>query len=83
MLVYKGPLACGLKTTRALFTVSMKSPEEAETPVVVRFTRRYFPEAHKLLAGVSLAPRLIHHEYATGVHFVVTEHSKGWRLPVM
>jgi len=71
-LTYKGPLAHGEKTTRALFTASMKS-QEAGKLVVVKFTRRYCPEAHKVLAGMSLAPQLEYHADIAGVHFVVME----------
>ncbi|KAF9643961.1 hypothetical protein BDM02DRAFT_3272735 [Thelephora ganbajun] len=72
-LTYKGPLEGGVKTTRALFTASMKSPEAGKL-AVVKFTRRYCPEAHRLLAGMLLAPQLLHHEHIAGIHFVVMEH---------
>ena len=67
----------GLKATGPLFTAFMKSPEEVEKLVVVKFTRRYCPEAHKLLAKMSLAPQLFYHEETAGVHFVVMEHVKA------
>ena len=77
-LTYNRPLESGVKTTRALFIASMKSLGEGfGTSVVVKFARRYCPGAHRLLAKMSLAPQLIHHECTAGVHFVVMEHIKA------
>ena len=74
-LAYNRPLESQPKTTRALFIASMKSssPSQADESVVVKFARRYCPAAHKLLAEMSLAPKLLYHEETAGVHFVVME----------
>jgi len=48
---------------------------EGET-IVVKFARRYSRQAHELLAGISLAPKLLHYEVieGAGIHFVVMEY---------
>ena len=50
------------------------SPEELKKSVVVKFTRNYCEEAHNLLARISLAPKLLHHQSFAGIHFIVMEH---------
>jgi hypothetical protein len=73
-LTYERPLEGGEKTTRALFTATMTSSSAGSKLVVVKFTRRYCTEAHRLLAEMSLAPKLLYHEDIAGVHFIVMEH---------
>jgi serine/threonine protein kinase len=80
-LTYEESLAGGEKPKRALFKASMKSlSESAGKPVVVKFTRRYCTEAHRLLAGMSLAPKLLHHGEIAGIHFVVMEHLEVMKI---
>jgi len=80
-LTYESPLAGEEKATRALFTAYREQLSEnltgAKDLVVVKFTQRYCKEAHELLAGISLAPKLLYYEYVTGIHFVVMEHLVG------
>lgn len=74
-LTYECPLAVGERTTRALFKASMKSsPESVAQSVVVKFTRRYCADAHRLLADMSLAPKLFYHEHSAGIHIIVMEY---------
>jgi len=74
-LTYERPLESEGTTTRGPFMASMKSSSGgADKLVVVKFTRVYCPEAHALLAKMSLAPKLFYHECIAGVHFVVMEH---------
>jgi hypothetical protein len=74
-LIYERPLADGEEKTRALFMASMTSPLDAVgKPVVVKFTRSYCVEGHKLLAEMSLASKLLYHKHIAGVHFVVMEY---------
>ena len=79
-LAYDRPLESGVKTTRALFIASMKSPEEEDKLVVVKFARIYCLDAHKLLADLSLAPQLFYHDHMVGVHFVVMEYVEATQV---
>jgi serine/threonine protein kinase len=68
------------RSASAVFEAILDSPDDMKgNRVVVKFVRRYSPEAHHLLADSSLAPRLLHHELIpnTGIHFVVMEHIKA------
>lgn len=61
---------------RTVFLASINPPSHmAGKHVVVKFTRTYCPEAHRLLAKLSLAPELLHHEVieGAGIHLVVME----------
>lgn len=66
-------------SSRAVFKANMVSPGKEGIKVVVKFTRRYSKDAHKLLADESLAPKLLHHELieGPGIHFVVMECLEG------
>jgi serine/threonine protein kinase len=59
---------------RAVFEAIMESPGAKK--VVVKFTRTYCEEAHRLLAEHFLAPELLHHEVieGTGIHLVVMDY---------
>jgi len=74
-LTYERPVVDAGNPTRAMFTAFMPSPSEAvSTPVVAKYTRRHSAEAHRLLAEMSLAPKLLYHEHIAGIHFVFMEH---------
>ena len=79
-LAYDHPLEGRADATRCLLTASMQSSDQAGELVVVKFARRYCPEAHKLLAEMSLAPKLLYHEDTVGVHFVVMEYAKATKV---
>lgn len=65
-----------MKSARAVFLASITSPStRKEKRVVIKFTRSYCPEAHRLLAELSLAPELLYHGEieGAGVQLVVME----------
>ena len=54
-------------------------PEGME--IVVKFAESYSREAHKMLATMTLAPKLLHYQKISGeLHFVVMEHFDGRRM---
>ena len=63
-------------SARAVFVATMEPPGGEGRDIVVKFTRRYSEEAHRLLAQHSLAPKLLHYEMikGTGILFVVMDH---------